>query len=179
MDEPSIDTCIMELIERIAPIEPSETSSEVDREAFIFLYYLFKDTFLLALDLLDQQCITVYTWEIESTNSIINQYQIFHISLAGNEPHETPCQQYEVRTSVWHCSCPEFTFSAFNKDYYIEWKKPINKKGYWGGLILGQPIPICKHLLACILVEHGGSWARKRVVEKKISKEEFILYTIQ
>ncbi|QSL66178.1 hypothetical protein MERGE_000553 [Pneumocystis wakefieldiae] len=180
MEEPSIEICAMALISQISSEQPSETSSEADKAAFISLYYIFKDTFLLALDLLDQRRIVLYTWDEKSTDSSTTcSSHIFYVSSEASELHETPCKRYEVRTSVWYCSCPEFSFSAFNKDYHIAWKKAINPNRYWGGLIHGQPVPICKHLLACTFVEQGKSWARERITEKKISKEELVLYATQ
>ncbi|KTW28085.1 hypothetical protein T552_01946 [Pneumocystis carinii B80] len=180
MEEPSIETCVMALISQISLEEPSETSSEADKAAFISLYYIFKDTFLFALDLLDQRRIVLYTWDQESTDSsTTSPCHIFYIYSEANEPHETPCKRYEVRTSVWYCSCPEFSFSAFNKDYDLAWKKAVNSNKYWGGSIQGKPVPICKHLLACALVEQGKTWARERITEKKISKEELVFYATQ
>lgn len=179
MNEPTIDSCITALIERISS---TEMPSTVDKMAFVSLYYLFKEQFLLALDLLDHQRIMVCTWNTILSDSITtsNEYRIYYIILGSEESHGTSCHQYEVRTTAWYCSCPEFAFSAFNNAYHFERKKTISiYGGYWGGYILGQPVPICKHLLACILVEHGGPWARQRVIEKQISKEELISHAIQ
>ena len=87
---------------------------------------------------------------------------------------------YEVRTSSWSCSCPAFTFSAFPA-------KPLDHEGEedgdaviageeeedWmvGGLSLGQDVPMCKHLLACVLAERGGMFGGY-VKTKEVSVEE-------
>ena len=87
---------------------------------------------------------------------------------------------YEVRTSGWSCSCPAFTFSAFPA-------KPLSHEGKedgdavtaeeeeedWmvGGLSLGQDVPMCKHLLACVLAERGGMFGGY-VKTKEVSVEE-------
>lgn len=81
-------------------------------------------------------------------------------------PHDA-ATSYEVRLDAWNCSCPAFAFAAFpsegpaaegldvlmgadSEDYGVrddaEWS--------FGGLDLGEGnVPVCKHLLACVLVE--------------------------
>ncbi len=77
---------------------------------------------------------------------------------------------YEVRTRAWNCTCPSFAFSsAFTKGY--EQRRGDDERsedvengregdGDWtadddwlGGLALGSDVQVCKHLLACLLVE--------------------------
>ncbi|RMX78706.1 hypothetical protein D0868_16431 [Hortaea werneckii] len=41
----------------------------------------------------------------------------------------------------------------------------------FGGLTLGQGMPVCKHLLACVLVEHSGMFSHC-VQERSASREE-------
>ncbi|RMY94847.1 hypothetical protein D0861_01080 [Hortaea werneckii] len=41
----------------------------------------------------------------------------------------------------------------------------------FGGLTLGQGMPVCKHLLACVLVEYSGTFSHC-VYERSLSKEE-------
>ena len=83
---------------------------------------------------------------------------------------------YEVRTSSWSCSCPAFTFSAFpaakSLDHEREEGDTVTAEEgeqEWmvGGLSLGQDVPMCKHLLACVLAERGemfGGYVKTREV---------------
>jgi hypothetical protein len=91
---------------------------------------------------------------------------------------------YEVRTSSWSCSCPAFVFSAFPPG-----KTSLNEgeeDGDWdedavmetedqewkvGGLSLGEDVPMCKHLLACVLAERGGLF-EGYVKTREVSVEE-------
>lgn len=87
---------------------------------------------------------------------------------------------YEVRTSSWSCSCPAFAFSAFPANASIEEEEengePASVEGeeqQWmvGGLSLGKDVPICKHLLACVLAERGGLF-EGYVKTRKVRVEE-------
>jgi hypothetical protein len=92
---------------------------------------------------------------------------------------------YEVRTSPWSCSCPAFIFSAFpakpaNNEEEVDGDAGIVEEGgnavtageegeEWmvGGLSLGEDVPMCKHLLACVLAERGemfGGYVKTREV---------------
>ncbi|KAG4304702.1 hypothetical protein PORY_001755 [Pneumocystis oryctolagi] len=181
----SVETAAEVLIDRLCSIELTENSSVSDRAVVISLYYIFKDTFLLALDLLDEKRIAACSWESVSNQESKDQWKIYYVFDVIDDENSTDVfkdnqkHQYEVRTSVWHCSCPEFTFSAFNNDYYVAWDRIITTPGgFWGGCILGEPMPICKHLLACVLIERGFR-AHHNILKKSISKEEFILRSMQ
>ena len=90
---------------------------------------------------------------------------------------------YEVKLNAWSCSCPAFAFSAFpatssglvdevttshgevlaaNQDT-DDWR--------FGGLSKGNDMPVCKHLVACVLVEHTAMFA-SFVEEMIVSAEE-------
>ena len=89
---------------------------------------------------------------------------------------------YEVTLNAWSCSCPAFAFSAFPAS---TWASQTDEQGLatqrcsradrsgwtFGGLTLGQGMPVCKHLLACVLVEHSGMFSHC-VQERSVSKEE-------
>lgn len=81
---------------------------------------------------------------------------------------------YEVRTRAWNCTCPAFALAAFagrsprglsrDNDERLEclesgqeWNDDDNTgcDERLGGLALAGDVPICKHLLACVLVERG------------------------
>ncbi|KAK3070905.1 hypothetical protein LTR53_009613 [Teratosphaeriaceae sp. CCFEE 6253] len=77
-----------------------------------------------------------------------------------------PTTYREVRLDAWSCSCPAFTFSAFPATHtatpgVISSIKHAQGTASWsfGGLSRGSDMPVCKHLLACVLVEHGGMFA--------------------
>ncbi|KAK5120056.1 hypothetical protein LTR85_006537 [Meristemomyces frigidus] len=89
---------------------------------------------------------------------------------------------YEARLDAWSCSCPAFAFSAFpaaSTDAHgtplltlrSHASAPTSSKWLFGGLTLGTDMPICKHLLACVLVEHSAMFAHF-VEERAVSAEE-------
>ena len=91
-------------------------------------------------------------------------------------------RKYEVRLRAWNCSCPAFTFAAFGGGArgaagegtevgvgegggQGEWV--WGGDGSFGGLRRGGEAPVCKHLLACVLVERCGvlgGFVEERVV---------------
>ena len=80
---------------------------------------------------------------------------------------------YEVRLDAWTCSCPAFAFSAFPAT--VSDVSPPDHSAHddadaatwtFGGLTRGTDMPVCKHLLACVLVEHTSMFAD--MVEKRI-----------
>ncbi|TKA73129.1 hypothetical protein B0A55_06255 [Friedmanniomyces simplex] len=91
---------------------------------------------------------------------------------------------YEVRPHAWSCSCPAFTFSAFPAtlpdDHNHKYREPHDISDHggkesppwsFGGLSHGTDLPICKHLLACTLVEHSSMFAAM-VDERAVSLEK-------
>ena len=81
---------------------------------------------------------------------------------------------YEVRLTAWNCSCPAFAFSAFSgmeigdvEQDAVQAMRVENDKRrdgeidvsgektgqQFGGMTRGEAVPVCKHLLACLLVE--------------------------
>lgn len=87
---------------------------------------------------------------------------------------------YEVRTSSWSCSCPAFAFSAFPANASADENEANDEittvegeEQQWmiGGLSLGKDVPICKHLLACVLAERGGLF-EGYVKTRRVSVEE-------
>jgi hypothetical protein len=86
---------------------------------------------------------------------------------------------YEVRPLAWNCSCPAFAFSAFPaRDLPsppITAPKDAETDGEWsfGGLLLAHAgVPVCKHLLACVLVERCPALFAEGVEEKVVEREE-------
>ncbi|KAF2793504.1 hypothetical protein K505DRAFT_325418 [Melanomma pulvis-pyrius CBS 109.77] len=100
---------------------------------------------------------------------------------------------YEVRLTAWNCSCPAFAFAAFPSTFSdlsipahesheeqsgggnaaLDMRKR-QKDAAWsfGGVSLGPGIPpVCKHLLACVLVERCAMFAGF-LEEKEVSVDE-------
>lgn len=84
--------------------------------------------------------------------------------------HDSVGTSYEVRTRAWNCTCPAFAFATFAgkgsspdqdsdrrlEHFESERGRDEDGMGYnerLGGLALASDVQICKHLLACVLVE--------------------------
>lgn len=93
---------------------------------------------------------------------------------------------YEVRTKAWNCTCPAFTFAAFEyegggwgwesggrSDGGVDHGKDEKNadEGRLGGLMLAEQMPVCKHLLACVLVERCVS-LEEYVETRLVGREE-------
>jgi len=112
---------------------------------------------------------------------------------------------YETRPYAWNCSCPAFVFSAFKADTSSNERENITtplpifhehsnqkphqansgtestlqeEKRSWtaGGLTTGDNVPVCKHLLACVLVEHCASMFAHFVKQRDVSLEEIVAW---
>jgi hypothetical protein len=99
---------------------------------------------------------------------------------------------YEVRLRSWNCSCPAFAFNAFPgvysespvadvgslraPDVDVEGVMEGDRSWIFGGLSLGDAMPpVCKHLLACVLVERCALFVTY-VEEKEVSLEEAVAW---
>ena len=99
-------------------------------------------------------------------------------------------QSYEVRLKAWNCTCPAFAFAsiamlgdelyhAFNdvedletEDFFGEQYRFKGRQDEFGALLNGNAgAPMCKHLLACLLVER---WAALEsfVESRQMTKQE-------
>jgi len=98
---------------------------------------------------------------------------------------------YEVRLCAWNCSCPAFAFAAFPSVTTLNARSPPGEYeagcrkcdgkaelGHddegtkFGGMSAGASMPpVCKHLLACVLVEHCKMF-KEYVQERVVSTEE-------
>lgn len=77
---------------------------------------------------------------------------------------------YEVRLRGWSCTCPAFTFASFAslekddaiRESHIHGHEDgyVHTRDFFGGLLMGdgRDVPVCKHLLACLLAERGGGF---------------------
>ncbi|KAI4153984.1 MAG: hypothetical protein L6R39_001461 [Caloplaca ligustica] len=106
-------------------------------------------------------------------------------------------QHYEVRFAAWNCSCPAFAlawvacmeegwFERLGRiDHTAERRggnglmdedvpdgNALNGEHRCGGLMRGDgEMPVCKHLLACLLAESGGGCGNL-VEERAVGREE-------
>jgi hypothetical protein len=99
---------------------------------------------------------------------------------------------YEVRLQAWNCSCPAFAFSAFplsssppicayNAPDQLENTSDTGNDDHrndveewsFGGITLGSEMPpVCKHLLACVLLERCKGLFGECVEERSVGWEE-------
>lgn len=92
----------------------------------------------------------------------------------------TATTTYEVRLTAWSCSCPAFAFATFpaeaadveNRDEdWSEGDADSDLPGRFGGLTRGRDVPVCKHLLACVVAERCEGFAAL-VEEREVGREE-------
>lgn len=113
---------------------------------------------------------------------------------------------YETRPWAWNCGCPAFAFAAFPAAVGFDQRRQqqqhqssvevsdaqyedIGVQGVtertggerhreWmvGGLMRGVDAPVCKHLLACVLVEHCGGLFGRFVKEREASLDEIVAW---
>jgi hypothetical protein len=148
------------------------------RNILLTLHVLFPSQFLPALDILDRRLITRLVQQSSlddqtSSRPPRSPYPALYLvgSAASHQSSSTSRfhdviapQFYEVRLLAWNCSCPAFAFAAFppgvedsvavRDDEYAEWLASEDDEL---GQLLRRPardsLPVCKHLLACVLVE--------------------------
>lgn len=92
---------------------------------------------------------------------------------------------YEVRLQAWNCTCAAFAFAAFSgegkeSDLGSDNDRESLQEGVdvdWsmGGSSLGVGVPVCKHLLACVLAERVRGLGTL-VEEQVVSREELAGY---
>ena len=107
-------------------------------------------------------------------------------SAKRNQPSAAEGMSYEVRLQAWNCTCAAFAFAAFRGDWDEmdlgngKGRESPQKGGdvNWsmGGSSLGHGVPICKHILACVLAERVRGLG-PLVEERAVSREEMAGYT--
>ncbi|CZT18705.1 uncharacterized protein RCC_04549 [Ramularia collo-cygni] len=142
-----------------------------DKNLFLTLYALLEKELLPALDCLDRGLVTRLKVSDRNTSTLylVRSAQQHHTRHGTVEK----VNYYEVRLVAWSCSCPAFTFSAFPAQASTETENSACPKEpmLFGGLTKGSDLAVCKHLLACILVEHCKGFGHF-AEEKEISREE-------
>ncbi|UJO13437.1 uncharacterized protein CLAFUR5_03761 [Fulvia fulva] len=156
------------------PANPLKGSPPSTRNIFLTLYALFEKEFLPALDLLDRGLVTrLKVPDHPTTLLLVRSAQQHNNNNNNNNNNRNPAYEhinhYEVRLDAWSCSCPAFTFAAFP----ASGREVTGEAGVcvMGGLTRGSDMPVCKHLLACVLVEHCESF-KHFAVEREVSVEE-------
>ena len=127
-----------------------------DKDNFVSIYKHLKETFLLALDLLDRKVVTFFPAE-EGTG-----YDIYQVTSTNPKFGRTV---NVVRLNAWSCTCPNFTFNAFYSEIELcacfntaQNEGVENCDWHWGGIAddgKHEP-PFCKHILACFIAHYGG-----------------------
>lgn len=142
------------------------------------LHCLFPNELLLALDILDRGLVRLLVQRdapkrTESSPTPDPSGVVFFVISASAAP-STPARKsaltrdgqtgYEVRLRAWNCTCPAFTLAGFrdldpqdDNDDADNVPAADGRTCYpYGGCLPGQSTrtspPICKHLLACLLM---------------------------
>lgn len=168
---------------------PLKDAPEETRKALLTLHVLFPNELLPAFDLLDRGLVTRFVQRNAARDQTRRPPAIVHYVRSAQQQqqqsrrhhhhHHSPPTTYEVRLSSWTCSCPAFAFAAFpaeNREPDPSTPPPQAKEDsssdwIFGGLTLGTDIPVCKHLLACALVEQSDLF-KSFAVEQEVSVEE-------
>ncbi|KAK4240267.1 hypothetical protein C8A03DRAFT_31655 [Achaetomium macrosporum] len=101
---------------------------------------------------------------------------------------------YVVRLEAWHCTCAAFAFAAVQGEAVrpswevepLEFGAEVGDMGAeteaepewsFGGMSLdgleaGEGVPVCKHLLACLLAERWSAALGRYVIERRAEREE-------
>jgi hypothetical protein len=168
-----------------SPPNPLSTLPLDARNLLLTLHVLYPTQFLPALDILDRNLLTrllppqestlhapsfAPLYLVRSSSTTTTSSSRFHDALAPTA--------YEVRTKAWNCSCPAFAFAAFPPedpplyDGDASWDVQSEELG---AMLRDRraeaSLPMCKHLLACVLVERVQAFA-VYVDERRVSGEE-------
>ncbi|EPE36300.1 hypothetical protein GLAREA_05638 [Glarea lozoyensis ATCC 20868] len=154
---------------------------------------------LQALDLLDRGLVTRVmqtTSELpsqeptsENQRALERQERNEIYTVSSSQPQKrfssSTTQIYHVRLEAWNCTCAAFTFSAFPSygATIKPWEHPphnsngaeekMERDGWeFGGLSQDEGVVVCKHLLACLLVERWGDVLGGMVKERRVGREE-------
>jgi len=182
----------------LADANPLKYLAARERQLFVTLHCLFPNEFLPALDLLDRRLVARFILQPEPTavatqEDALDERSNWVYYVRSAQPARTSrymatasgtSTSYEVRLEGWNCSCPAFAFSAFappggerqiSDDVFNRERESTGgeqERWSFGGLTLGQDdIPVCKHLLACVMVERCGLLAGC-VDERMVGRQE-------
>lgn len=164
---------------------PLKAFSTQDKNAFLTLYALFEKELLPALDCLDRNLVTHLRLPQSSDGEESNDNMEIYLVRSAQQHHtrhgpSENSNSYEVRLKAWNCSCPAFAFSAFpaaasstTNDETSEDTDDIATSEPWlfGGLTKGQDLPVCKHILACVLGRYCKGF-EGFIESREVSREE-------
>lgn len=147
------------------------------KNLLLTLHCLFPNELLLALDILDRGLVTRYTYHDNSSDSNDVKHEeegdnlIFIVQSTSNRDRDAGGKVYQVRLRAWDCSCPAFILSCFpsststsnNEDHMdhdmLKVRGDESEEPWFGGTLRNREgsyddrsVPICKHILACVLV---------------------------
>ncbi|KXX80678.1 Zinc finger SWIM domain-containing protein 7 [Madurella mycetomatis] len=159
--------------ESYAPANPFRRVPPSYRHLIITLHVLFPEMVLPALDLLERGLVGRVT--LTTTNAAA-------AAVAGTG------KKYLVRLGAWSCTCAAFAFAAVQGDGGMSLEEVGGEAGgmgndvgiewSFGGMSLdglgqaGEGVPLCKHLLACLLAERWSAALGRYVVEWRVGREE-------
>ena len=175
---------------------PLKDASPETQKALLTFHVLFPNELLPALDLLDRGLVTRFTLQesqtpmddtlpAEEVSSTLKPTAVYYVRSAQPQTRHRSAvahtTSYEVRLEAWSCSCPAFAFAAFpamaaESSTAVESAEQgddaASGEGWkFGGLTRGSSMPACKHLLACVLVEHCSAF-RGFATEQEVSIDE-------
>lgn len=137
--------------------------SPKDKQLFVTLHCIFPNELLPALDLLDRRLMTRFERDNRTALYYVRSTQTSQARRHRSIP--AVAHSYEVRLTAWNCGCPAFALAAFNaaalpddslsQDSEAQAVEScMGRDGGFGGCSLRDRVPpVCKHLLACYLVE--------------------------
>jgi hypothetical protein len=145
--------------------------SATAQTALLSFHQIYPHLLLSSLDLLDNALVTRYVVPSTIKDDRHVKSSIYYVRSAQSRSSRYGTQMsravYEVRPISWHCTCPSFTFSAFSSrnsfDPFAAEEEDYPGSDRWGGEMRGEPLAICKHLLAVLIGERIGLIPRKEV----------------
>lgn len=107
----------------------------------------------------------------------------YHAPAAGHADLPSGGLVYTVRLKAWNCDCAAFAFAAFPPVYPPLESEDYEQNEAWEGGDVGglsfngreggeDEIPVCKHLLACLLAERCEGVLGTYVREWRAGREE-------
>ncbi len=158
--------------------QPLSRLDDNAKKVFVTLHCLFPSELLPALDLLDRRLITRL---VLRTGADVADNSAYYVRSASS--HRAAVGQcYEVRLWAWNCTCAAFTFASLGTAEFGDsssreeeaaeegaqrgWR--FGGAGLWAEEVIP---PVCKHLLACALVE-TSALLRGEVDERVTERRE-------
>jgi hypothetical protein len=179
---PTPQAFLSSILESISAL-PTENVPNIDtvpkssKHHLLTLHALLPGTLLPALDLLDRNLITRFQ---TSGNTPVYYARSAPSSSAGRPSRysrQVDGPVFEVRTTAWYCGCPAFAFTAYDRLIdtgvdVIGLELRRDGRSEFGGLSMDKDVPVCKHLLACVMAENWPNVLNRQINEVEVSREE-------